>query len=300
MDEEQEMQQALGQQARLVVTTVARLSEAAIRAAEVVAERRRALEEGRAAELTARFEAEQGAARSAYRHAENPWWWDRARTEEIAEVYQVATVWSDLDPEARRVEQLMSEEIQRRYEVDPRAVDLATVPDELAAAERARAQRDAAEAVALTAAADQADRDSRELDQAAERERLREAVLSGELTPDEATAQWPDDDPHKHSAEHAAAEVDRLEDSAGDRRADRDGLDSKADVAWDSAERREATARDLEQRLDDPRAVEARIRADSYQGKPATEATRKPAKSAKARPTRGQGAGRQRQQGRGR
>lgn len=161
MDEQQEIAEAVGQHVRVVATTVARLSEAAFRAAEVAAERRRALEENRAAEMTARFEAERAASRSAYRAVEDPRWWESTRPEQVAEVYQVATVWSEFDDEARRVERLMAEEIQRRYDVDARVVDLATVPAELAAAERARAQRDAAEAVALTAAADRADRDSR-------------------------------------------------------------------------------------------------------------------------------------------
>lgn len=49
MDEEQEIQQAVGQYARVVATTVARLAESALRAAQVVAERERALEENRAA-----------------------------------------------------------------------------------------------------------------------------------------------------------------------------------------------------------------------------------------------------------
>lgn len=284
MDEEQEIQQALGQHARLVVTTVARLSEAAFKAAEIVAERRRALEENHAAEMTARFQAEQAAARSSYRAVEDPQWWANSRPEQVAEAYQLATVWSAVDPEARRIEDLMNAEIRRRYDVDPRAVDLATVPEQLEAAERARARRDAAEAIALTAAADRADRDADHLDEDAER--TREGAQSGDLTPAEATV--------------AEVEANRLQDSGTERRADRDGLDEKAEVAWDSAERREATAQDLGRKVDDAQAVDARMRADAAQGRPATEATRKPSKATKARPSRGRGAGRQREQGRGR
>lgn len=187
MDEQQEIAEAVGQHVRVVATTVARLSEAAFRAAEVAAERRRALEESRAAEATAQFEAERSAARSAYRAVEDPRWWENAWPEQVAEVYQVAAVWSEFDEEARRVERLMAEEIQCRYAVDARAVDLATVPADLAAAERARAQRDAAEAVALTAGAgraDHADQQTEGREQGAEeRERIRAAVLNGELTP---------------------------------------------------------------------------------------------------------------------
>lgn len=310
MDEEQEIAQAVGQHVRVVTTTVARLSEAAFRAAQVVAERRRAVEENRAADLVARFEAERAAARSAYRSVEDPRWWESAAAEQVAEVYQVAAVWSEFDEEARRVERLMAEEIQRRYDVDARAVDLAAVPAELASAERAQAHRDAGEAIVLTAAADRADRrvdgdlqeTDRERDAAGERERIREAVLNGELTPERAAEQWPADDPHKASAEHAAAAVDALW-SSDAHREQRGDLDEKADrpgVAWDSAERREATAQALSSTVDDAQAVEARMRADAANAHPATEATRKPKKTAKARPARGQGAGRQREQSCGR
>lgn len=71
-------------------------------------------------------------------------------------------------------------------------------------------------------------------------------------------------------------------------------------MAWDSAERREATAQALAEKVDDAQAIEARMRTDAANAHPATEATRKPKKTAKARPARGQGAGRQREQSRGR
>lgn len=234
--------------------------------------------------MTARFQAEQAAARVYIRNADDPRWWERMQPDEIAEVYQVATVWSAVDPEARRIEDLMTAEIHRRYDVDARAVDLATVPEQLADAERARARRDAAEAIALTAAADRADRD---IDQLAEgAERTREGARAGDLSPAEVVT--------------AEVEADLLQDAGTERREHRDGVDEKAEVAWDSAARREATAQDLERKVSDPQAVEARMRADAAQGRPATEATRKPPKSAKARPTRGRGTGRQREQGRGR
>jgi hypothetical protein len=300
MDEEQEIAQAVGQHVRVVATTVARLSEAAFRAAEVIAERRRALEEQQAAELAARFEAERSAARSAYRSVEDPRWWENPQPEQVAEVYQLATVWSEYDEEARRVERLMAEEIQRRYDVDARAVDLANVPAELAEAERARARRDASEAVALTAAADRADRHVDEdlqmvdREEAREHERVREAVLNGELTPEQAAEQWPAEDPYNASADRAAAAVDALWTAHG-HQIDRDGLDEKAELAWDSAEHREATAHALSSTVDDAQAVDARMRADAANAHPATEATRKSKKAAKARPSRGQGAGRQRE-----
>lgn len=54
---------------------------------------------------------------------------------------------------------------------------------------------------------------------------------------------------------------------------ERDGAAAGAEVPWDSAERREATARELETRIGDPQAVDARMRSDVSQAKPATQAT---------------------------
>jgi hypothetical protein len=63
-----------------------------------------------------------------------------------------------------------------------------------------------------------------------------------------------------------------------------------------SAERRETTARDLHDRIGDPQAVEAKIRADASQAKPATEATRGAgARAPKARMSRGRGPQRRQQ-----
>ncbi|KRA39103.1 MULTISPECIES: hypothetical protein [unclassified Nocardioides] len=240
MDEQKEIHEAVGQHLRVAATVVTRLTEAAAKAAELIAERRRAETEARAADLTARLDAERDAARTSYRSVDDPQWWTNPTPERVAEVYQVATVWSELDPEARRVEEFMTEEIRRRYDVDPRLVDLATVPAELAAAERARAARDTAEAVVLTAAADRAD-----------------AARRGA----EEHAAKTEHDPSSKSEEiHEAQEV------AQDLREDRGELDEKAEVAWDCAERREATAQDLNSKVDDSQAVEARMRSECRAG----------------------------------
>ena len=60
---------------------------------------------------------------------------------------------------------------------------------------------------------------------------------------------------------------------------------------YDSAERRAATARDLEGKGIDHEVVATRMRADVSQAKPATEATAGgPQKAPKARRSRGRGA----------
>lgn len=64
-------------------------------------------------------------------------------------------------------------------------------------------------------------------------------------------------------------------------------IEAETQVLYDSAERREGTARDLESQGIDPAVVKTRMRADISQGKPATEAVTSKPRSAKARKTRG-------------
>lgn len=70
---------------------------------------------------------------------------------------------------------------------------------------------------------------------------------------------------------------------------DRSGSDVEhdANAFYDSAERREATAGDLESQGIDPEAVKTRMRADISQASPATDAVTSKARSPKARKTRG-------------
>lgn len=70
-------------------------------------------------------------------------------------------------------------------------------------------------------------------------------------------------------------------------------------VDWDSAERREATASALSERVKDPEAVEAVMRADTAQARPASEAVSGRAYPAKVRGRTSSGAGRQRERQRG-
>lgn len=66
------------------------------------------------------------------------------------------------------------------------------------------------------------------------------------------------------------------------------GVQAAAQPLYDSADRRQATAADLEAKGVDAGAVETRMRADVSQGQPATEAVAGTAsrRAPKARPTR--------------
>lgn len=56
--------------------------------------------------------------------------------------------------------------------------------------------------------------------------------------------------------------------------------------AWDSGERRQATAQDLHARVGHAEAVEAAMRADVAQGRPAEKATRDAGSTTTAQPRR--------------
>lgn len=138
-------------------------------------------------------------------------------------------------------------------------------PERDADAERRRAAAEEAEAVRLVTEADRAD-------SAAEESR---------------TAAQHEPDPEERQEARVQAETHQ---------AHADSARADARPLYDSAERRQATAADLESKGISPEAVGAKMRADVSQAKPATEAAKGgPAKSPKARKTRsGRGAEAQR------
>lgn len=130
-------------------------------------------------------------------------------------------------------------------------------PEREAAAQRQRSAAEEAEAVRLLHEADRADN-------AAERSR---------------TEAGNDPDAEQRLEERVQAEQ---------RQAQADAARDAAQPLYDSAERRDATAADLESKGVSPEAVSAKMRADVSQAKPATEATKGPVgKSPKARKSRG-------------
>lgn len=102
-----------------------------------------------------------------------------------------------------------------------------------------------------------------------------------------------DEQRRKASAEEIEAAALLRHADAADRDAESQSIAARGEpaVGYDSAERRQATARDLEQRGVSQEAIAAKMRADVSQAKPATEAVKStPARAAKARPGRARGA----------
>jgi hypothetical protein len=274
-EESDGIEEALDGQIRVLVTAAGRIGEQFARAREEASRRAQAVSEREARELSSRFAAERNAARTEYTNVYRNDWWDKATPEQIAGTYQAARAWANEDPEAVRAEARMRDELSTRYGVDvantgsdPAAVRAALGVSESsrdADAERRRAAAEEAEAVRLVTEADRADSAAEELRTAAQHE------------------------PDPEERQEARVQAERHQAHADSARAD-------ARPLYDSAERRQATAADLESKGISPEAVGAKMRADVSQAKPATEAAKGgPSKSPKARKTRsGRGAEAQR------
>lgn len=130
--------------------TIARLREQQQRQAEA-----RSRQE--AAELQARFRAEQAAARAQYEQTRYPDWWDRVSLDDLVTTYQTAAAWSDVDPQADAAMRHIEREVKTRHGID---LDPDTAGSAGAAAEQqaVRARAEDLEAAGLLAAADTADR----------------------------------------------------------------------------------------------------------------------------------------------
>ena len=262
------IEEAFEGQLRVLVTAAGQIAERLSRAREEAARRAQAVSEQAAREMQDRFEAERKTAQLEVSRVHTPEWWDRATPEQMAHTYQVARAWTREDPEAARAEQTMRNEFRSRYnlDVDKTDADPAAVSAAMQKAERDRADADAERHRAATEAAEaqlllnQADQEDRRAD---------EARVSAE---------------HEHDHDIQAQRLAEAE-AAGDRSG---AIREDGRAVYDSAERREGTARDLESRGIDGQTVATRMRADVSQAKPATEAVKSVrAKTPKARKSRG-------------
>jgi hypothetical protein len=269
MSENDGVEDVLHQQMQVAMTAAGRVAEALVRVREQQQKRAASESEARGRDLGARFDAQRDTARTTYGVVDDPAWWQNAPATEVAGVYQTAAAWKDNDPEAARVEQRIADEVRVRYDVDVRTTAPAELGDRLstAADELARqADVDLLEGAALLVAADRADQ------------------LAAEAHDDEREATTPEEE------QHAGQEAEQHEHEAAD-------LEQRGEVAYDTAERRAATAEDLSRTVESSEGVEAKMLADVSQGAPAKQATHGKQGRAKARPTRGKGQAKQQQRG---
>lgn len=253
-DDADGMEEALAGQVRVMVTAAGLVGQAVARAREQQQRRAQAASEQRARELQSRLDAERRAARAELAAVHQPEWWNRATPEQIGRAYQTARAWSGEEPEAVRAEQRISQELRARYGVDAAhaGADTAAVRAAIERAQRDRAQAtsgrsdaavDQAEATVLLALADAHDRRAEQDRGAAVRES--------------------DPDVRADATVQAEAAQDAAEAARG-----------SGKVLYDSAERREQTARELEARGIGEAATAARMSTDVSQARPATEAVK--------------------------
>lgn len=211
---------------RVGLTVAGRMAEQAARAREQTARDAQAASEQQARELASRLGAERFAARAHLAATEQPGWWTTASPQRIAEAWESARSWQDLDPAARAAADRIRAEVRERYGVDvdqPRA-EPGALADAIAAREAA-------------------DRDAQQQRQQGRRDQVEAALLLAEVD-----------------------RADRAQQPAAAAEADQD-----AAALYDSAERRRDLAAGLED-VADAETVEARVLADTSQGRPATDA----------------------------
>lgn len=193
----------------------------------------------------ARLEGERAAARAQVAPALDARWWDNAKVEDILRVHQTATAWKGQDPMARSAADAIREQVQQRYGIDVDA--LGTGVDGAAAlSEAARAKTQTQEE--RTAAAG-------------------ENTHAGQLLAEAERA----DEAQRQNVDADNAQPEQLNDQAA--------------ATYDSAERREALAQNLDH-IGDREAVQARLTADRNQATPPAAALSTPNKASRARKTR--------------
>ncbi|MEV8241959.1 hypothetical protein AB0O90_17070 [Microbacterium testaceum] len=261
---------------RIALTIASQFGERISRLREQLARQREAAALQESRELQARFDAERAAARAQLAVVERPEWWDRASAQDIADVHETATAWREHDDTAATAAEKIRHEVRERYGVD---VD-----------------NPGADPGAVTVALEQAERDRAH--EAEERRRAGQDLTASQMFLDNAERRDRDAD----EATQAASSTD---DPATADRAEREALQAAheargdrydGDVAYDSAERREAFASSLKGSAAE-QEVHGRVLADNGNAKHPREAvTAAAGRSPKAR-KRAAGVGQERDRG---
>jgi hypothetical protein len=255
------MGEALDGQLRTALAVAMQLAQRFARLREELARAAQARTEQQTRELQARFDAERSAAAASLAPVRQAEWWNQADVDDIAAAYETAEAWRPVDADMARTADHMRDELRERYgvDVDELGADPARVRDLLerterdradAAAQRGESGKDAAEGAMLLTTAEQLERDAEQRDQ---EQRETQVEPTPGLTREEILAQ-------------AAT--------------NRDG----SALAYDSAERRQQTAAELEKSGLDPELVRMRTVTDRDNAVPATAAVAtKPGKQTRAR-----------------
>lgn len=232
MTESDGIYEALDGQFRLAISVAGQIGELIARARENTLRRARAVDENEARDLTAHLDAERSAARAELATVRDPGWWDHATTGQVAHAWQVSRAWAADDPDVRAAAERIRSEIRERYGIDVNNTG-ANPADVQAALDRALAEQRDATTERRAAAAEESETAFMMRQADAVERRAEEAGPDGE----QATG---------------AAVLAR----------------GQAGLAYDSAERRQRLANDLEAKGVAPDVVDTHVRADVGQATP--------------------------------
>jgi hypothetical protein len=307
-DESDGIGEAFDGQIRIALAVAMQMAQRFSRLREELARSAQARTEQQTHELQVRFDAERNAARASLAPVQQSEWWNTASVADIATAYETAEGWRPVDPEMAGTADRMREELRSRYGIDVEnlGADPAAVRDAVTRAEQARAEAaeqrnestlDRTEAGTLLAASEQLDRSAdhetaRAREERESRERSSEFV--GEQNEADPTNPWVQLDDGR--AANVKVEEER----------ERRGLDNRADAArtandgtklYDSAERRDSFASDMEKAGVGAELQKTRLTADLDNGThPSAAVTQKAARQQKRRGA-GQKPGMQRERG---
>lgn len=162
--------EAFAASARVAITAGGLMAERIMRAREQAMRETQARSEQDARELQARLDGERAVARASLQPVGRDAWWEHASAEEIGVAWETANAWRDIDRDAATTVDHMRDQLRGRYAIDPHSLgaEPSAIQDALERRERAlraaneaRAQARAEEAVAapLLVSASVADRE---------------------------------------------------------------------------------------------------------------------------------------------
>jgi hypothetical protein len=248
-------------QLRIALAAAAQMAEKFARLREDLARQQQARTEQQNRELRVRFDGERDAARASVAPTARDGWWETATVNDVADAYETAHAWEPVDPDLATSAEHMREELRDRYgidvdnlDADPAAMEHTEQEPAQAAQARGESAEDLLAGIAFMDAADRADRDGERRDREQD---TRDAALgdvdpgvpTAGLLPDHERAAATVDGPGDGSPEHAEASANR---DAGE-------------VGYDSADRRNEFAADMERDGLDPEFIRGRLAADRNQ-----------------------------------
>lgn len=103
---------------RTLIAAAGRMGENMARMREEQARRAEAVSMQRGRETAAQFDQERAMARALVQPAREPAWWDRARPEDVAHLYETTAAWKDHDPALAQAHAHMGTVLRERYGID--------------------------------------------------------------------------------------------------------------------------------------------------------------------------------------